>query len=266
MSQSTQSPLKIETSPDKLPGLPSKPLSTKQQLEALKRVQDQAEKRVKLGMRLYKAAEAHVTQRQSLIDEFKGEQARLKEELQEDITRSLHAYDQWVGKIDHDFTHAMRDLEGRIDDLQTQWGKSQRRIDQMVRRSEKLLDQSRIMVSATARSVAAVTASKQQASLPAQTAESAEVAAARSDEPADAVPDDPEHPSDEELTPRVVVMKAIEAEPITQSASTLYQQIIEKMETASPSPPDALPAPADASPAPAGSADTPQNSGDDEGS
>lgn len=129
-----------------LPGLPDTSADPKRQFEALKRVEDEANKRVQLGMQLYRAAESHTAHQQSLLDGFKEDQQRLKDELEQDVTRSLHAYDQWVGKIDEDFTNALKSLESRIDTLQDQWSASQQRIDDMMRRSEALLDQSRTLV------------------------------------------------------------------------------------------------------------------------
>ena len=126
----------------------SGPLNAKQQLDALKRVQDEADRRVKLGMQIYRAAETHTQHQQSMLDTFNEEQDQLKEELHEDLTRSLHSYDQWVGKIDEDFTSALRQLEQRIDKLQAQWNDSQDQIDKMIRRSETLLEQNRTVAAA----------------------------------------------------------------------------------------------------------------------
>lgn len=128
------------------PVLPGTSTDPRRQFEAIKRVEEEANKRVQLGMQLYRAAEAHTAHQQSLLDGFKQEQQQLKEDLEEDVTRSLHAYDQWVGKIDEDFTSALKGLQGRIDSLQEQWSQSQQRIDDMMRRSEALLDQSRTIV------------------------------------------------------------------------------------------------------------------------
>ncbi len=124
---------------------PRGPLTTKLQLLALQRIQEKAAKRVKLGMQLYRAAELHTVNHQSLLDSFKTEQQQLKEELQQDVARSLQTYDQWVGKIDENLTTAIRNLEGRINQLQKQWNDSKERIDTMIHRSESLMDQSRVM-------------------------------------------------------------------------------------------------------------------------
>jgi hypothetical protein len=134
-----------------LPGLPRDPLSPTEQLEALRRVQAQAEQRVKLGLQLFKAAEAHATQQQTLIEEIKSEQQRLRAEVQEDVARSLHTYDQWMGRMDEDFTRAIKSLETKIEMLEAQWSHSQERMAAMMRRAEALLQQSQAMLEKSAR-------------------------------------------------------------------------------------------------------------------
>lgn len=125
---------------------PRQALSPDQQLEALRRVQAQAEQRVKLGQQLFKAAEARVSTHRAMIDEIKGEQAKLRDEVQRDVAQSLQSYDQWVGKLDERLTEAMRSLEARLDTLQNEWQATQAKIEHMLRRSEALLDQSRVLL------------------------------------------------------------------------------------------------------------------------
>lgn len=129
---------------DLLPGLPRKPLTPQQQTEALQRVQAQAEQRVKLGMQLFKAAEAHVSQHRDALTQIKAEQDRLRTEIQDDVTKTLHQYDQWVGQIDESFTKAIRTLTERLDKIEAEAGASQARLESMVKRAEALLDQARL--------------------------------------------------------------------------------------------------------------------------
>lgn len=129
---------------DLLPGLPRKPLTPQQQTEALQRVQAQAEQRVKLGMQLFKAAEAHVAQHRDTLAQIKAEQDRLRTEIQDDVTKTLHQYDQWVGQIDESFTKAIHALTERLDRLEAAANASQARLESMVRRAEALLDQARL--------------------------------------------------------------------------------------------------------------------------
>jgi flagellar biosynthesis chaperone FliJ len=121
-------------------------MSPEQQLEALQKVQAQAEQRVKLGMQLFKAAEAHTSQHRAILDEVKAEQSRFRDELTQDVTRSLHAYDQWVGQIDDTISDSIKSLEDKMDKLTSDWAKTQQRIESMMKRSEALLDQSRCLV------------------------------------------------------------------------------------------------------------------------
>ena len=144
MSQATHR-LRLTESPSPLPGLPSGPLSAQQQLEALRRVQGQAEQRVQLGMQLFKAAEAHTEQKQNLADELREEQKHLREKVQEEVASSLRSYDQWVGRIDDGFTKAMNDLDQRLERLRSEWTDTQGRIEQMMKRSEALLEQNRLL-------------------------------------------------------------------------------------------------------------------------
>lgn len=141
MSQSTP-PLRL-TENETLPGLPRGPLSATQQMDALRRVQAQAEQRVKLGVQLFKAAEAHAAQHQKALDEVRAEQRQLHEELKRDMTSSLHTYDQWISKIDQDLSASVKGLEKKITDLQSQWDQTHKRIEAMLKRSEAMLDQAR---------------------------------------------------------------------------------------------------------------------------
>lgn len=132
-----------------LPGLPKASLTAQQQLEALQRVQTQAEQRVLLGVQLFKAAEARTSQYRQALDEVKVEQEKLRSEVQEDVTRSLHTYDQWIGQMEDDFTSKIQSLEAKMAKLQSDWTKTQQRIEGMMKRSEAMLDQSRVLLEAT---------------------------------------------------------------------------------------------------------------------
>jgi|GEM_PF-1792176 len=126
-----------------LPGLPQDRLTPQEQMDALQRLASQAEERVQLGVQLFKAAEAHTLEHRRMAEQIRADQKKLREEVNEDVTRTLHAYDQWVGQIDESFTGAIRDLESRIDKLQSNWQGTQERIEQMLKRSEDMLKQNR---------------------------------------------------------------------------------------------------------------------------
>jgi len=129
-----------------LPNLPRQPLSPTEQLEALRRVQAQAEQRIKLGQQLFKAAEAHVTQQHVVIQQLKQQQQQLRQQVQEDVARSLQTYDQWIGRIDENFTHAMQALEEKLESLEVKWTQTEQRIAALTRRAEALLEQSRTLL------------------------------------------------------------------------------------------------------------------------
>lgn len=129
-----------------LPGLPRQPLTPEQKLDALRRVQAQAEQRVKLGQQLFKAAEARVTAHRGLMDQVRQEQDKLRAEVQEDVARSLQSYDQFMGQLEERITLAMRSLEDRLDTLHAECAASESKVDQMLTRAEALLDQTRVLL------------------------------------------------------------------------------------------------------------------------
>ncbi len=122
------------------------PLTPEQQMQALKRVQAQAEQRVKLGMQLFKAAEARLSSQTDVLQQIKSLQKQLKDEVNQDVAQTLHQYDQWIGQIDESFTTAIRKLEEKIDAVQSNLESSEARIQQMLERAEAMLDQSRTLI------------------------------------------------------------------------------------------------------------------------
>lgn len=121
-----------------LPGLPRKPLTPQQQLDAISRVQSQAEARVELGLKLFKAAENHTRSQHRMLEQIKAEQQQLREQVNEDVAKSLHAYDQWVGQMDENFTRSLQNLESKIERLQENWMTTQKRIEAMIERSAEM--------------------------------------------------------------------------------------------------------------------------------
>ena len=121
-----------------IPGLPRKPLTPEQQLDAISRVQSQAEARVELGLKLFKAAENHTRSQQKMLEQIKNEQQQLREQVNEDVARSLHSYDQWVGQMDESFTRSLQNLEAKIEKLQENWQSTQKRIEVMIERSAEM--------------------------------------------------------------------------------------------------------------------------------
>ncbi len=129
-----------------LPGFNRQPLTPEQQMQALKRVQAQAEQRVKLGMQLFKAAEARLSSQTDIVQQIKTLQKQLREQVNNDVAKSLHQYDQWIGQIDESFTTAIRKLEEKVDAVQANISKSEARMRDMLDRAEAMLDQSRCLL------------------------------------------------------------------------------------------------------------------------
>ena len=129
-----------------LTGFNRQPLTPEQQMQALKRVQAQAEQRVKLGMQLFKAAEARLSNQTDVVQQIKTLQKQLREQVNNDVAQSLHQYDQWIGQIDESFTTAIRKLEQKVDAVQANISKSEARMREMLDRAEALLDQSRNLI------------------------------------------------------------------------------------------------------------------------
>lgn len=144
---SSRPPARTQASPQAvptrqaLPGLPRTGLTPQQQLEALARVQDQAEQRVRLGLQLFKAAEAHTASHQQILDEITAERQTFRDELSKDVTRRLHAFDQWIDQMDDTFTQSFINLEERIDAVEQRLGDQQRHLEKMVSQTQKMLDQ-----------------------------------------------------------------------------------------------------------------------------
>ena len=126
--------------------LPRRDLTPEQQLEAVKKVQAQAEQRVKLGMQLFKAAESRINAQQDLVDQFRKDQDTLKEQVLRDVAKTLQEYDQWIGRIDESFTHAIQSLEQRLDALEQSNQSSLTDVKRMVERSEEMLDHTRVLI------------------------------------------------------------------------------------------------------------------------
>ena len=131
-------------------GVPKTQLTPEQKLEALRRVQSQAEERVKLGVKLFKAAEAHAASHREALDEVRAEQKKFHDDIRREVARTLQGYDQWMGQIDESYKGALMNIEQRIDDLderlerlQSKWERDEKRITQLLERSRSLLDESR---------------------------------------------------------------------------------------------------------------------------
>lgn len=121
--------------------------SAQEQLNAVRRLQAQAEQRIQLGRQLFKAAEAHLASQQNLLAQVRSEQEALAQAIQADVARSLRQYDQWMGQQQQDVEGRLREMERRLAEMIEQWLSTEKRVDSFVRRAEALLDQGRYLLS-----------------------------------------------------------------------------------------------------------------------
>ena len=85
-----------------------------------------------------------------MVDQLRQEQAQIRQQMQEDMARSLHAYDQWIGQVKTDFDSRLDRLDRRMSDLQQQWQAMAARVESMMSRAEVLFDQARMISEAAA--------------------------------------------------------------------------------------------------------------------
>lgn len=143
-----------------------RPLSLKQQAEALRQVRAQAEQRIKLGAELLKAAEKHAGQARSYVEQMCAAQADEREQLERDVQSSLHEYDQWIARIDSDLTQRMDSVEEKLEAMHEQWCSAEQRIGRMIRRAETLFDQSRLLLERTATQLDQLTTNRRAGTVP----------------------------------------------------------------------------------------------------
>jgi len=137
------------SSAELLAKMPRRPLTVDQQAAALQKVQQQATQRVKLGQQLFEAADARLKQHQKVLDEINDQQRILREQVQDDVAKSLQSYDQWMGRIDESFTKSIRDLNQRLDQLESRVDGSQDQMQQMLAKAGALLQQTQDLLAET---------------------------------------------------------------------------------------------------------------------
>ncbi len=124
------------------PGLPRDPLTPQQQADALRRIQVQAEERVRLGLQLLKATEGYTARQRQMIDQLRAEQEQLRQHLENDIAKTLQTYDQWMAKFDAKFTAVLQQMERRLDDLASRCDRTEQIAATLLQRVEQLLSAS----------------------------------------------------------------------------------------------------------------------------
>ncbi len=128
-----------------LPGVKRGPLSAEEQALAVQQLHEHAQRRLTLGMQLFENAQKQTQVHQALADQLRKEQDEIRTQMQTDMTRSLHTYDQWIGKVEHDFATRLDVLDRRMSELQAQWQAMSARVEGMMQRAEMLLDQARLI-------------------------------------------------------------------------------------------------------------------------
>jgi len=149
MSQAAR-PLRLIESETELPHLPREAMTPDQHREAVRLAEAAAEQRISLGVKLLSAAEAETTQQHRRVDEIRQEQRRWQEGMQRDVASSFKSYDQWVGRFDTRIREDLENLGQRVEHLRSQWHATEQRIEQMVKRSEAMLDRCRDLEDAPA--------------------------------------------------------------------------------------------------------------------
>lgn len=129
--------------------MPRRPLNAEQQASAIEKVQQQATERVKLGQQLFEAADARLKQHQKVLDEINDQQRILREQVQDDVAKSLVTYDQWMGRIDESFTKAIRDMTQRLDQLEERVDGSHSEMQDMLGKAGALLEQTQTLLAET---------------------------------------------------------------------------------------------------------------------
>lgn len=139
MSQAVQ-PLRLTESNPSPGKIPPRTMTPNEQKDAVRLAEAAADNRVALGVKLLSAAEAETTHQHRLVEEIREEQRKWQEGMQRDVATSFKSYDRWVDRFDASFRDGLNDLGQRVDQLQNQWHATQLRIEQMLERSEAIMD------------------------------------------------------------------------------------------------------------------------------
>ena len=128
--------------PPALPSLLRASLTPLQQSKAVQQARSGAEQRVRLGLNLFKAAEARLAHQKNLLEQVRVENQALHQQITKDVTKTLQQYDHWLGRIDERFTSAIRGIEQRVEDIEQRWVKAEVKFEQMLTQTQELLERS----------------------------------------------------------------------------------------------------------------------------
>lgn len=118
-------------------------LSPQEQLEAVRRLQEQAEKRLRLGRELFQAAEGLIRHYRQELEQLKQQQQELLQQMQKEIASSLRQYDQWIGQMEKDTTRRLEELTRRLAAMEAAWPELQKKVEMLLKRSGAVLEQIR---------------------------------------------------------------------------------------------------------------------------
>ena len=121
-------------------------LSPQQQLEALRRAQRQAEQRVRLGMQLFKAAEARLAAGQDVVGQVRREQDALRDEMHREREEETTNFNKRIAEVQQSTDTRLGAVERQLTKLQHEWSATQDRMGELVARCQAMLDQTRHLV------------------------------------------------------------------------------------------------------------------------
>lgn len=136
-THTTTTPIKVNAPAGTNPNEPS----PQQHLEAIQRVNAQAQQRVELGAKLFKAAETYTSRNQELLRLFNEQQAQLRQEVRAEIAASLSTHNQQVSSLEQNVSDTLANFEKKIDAIQQQWSVTERQLGVMIQQAQTMVDQ-----------------------------------------------------------------------------------------------------------------------------
>ena len=135
------SPIKTrEADQEKPPQRPLRPkLTPNQQLEALRRIQAQAESRVKLGVQLFKAAETYSTYQNDLLEQVRASLEHVQEQWHQDSVNQVQAYEKCIRQIDDRLVGMNQTLDDHLDKVRQLCSQTQQRVEVLVEQAQGCL-------------------------------------------------------------------------------------------------------------------------------
>lgn len=115
-------------------------LTPQQQLEALRKTQAQAEQRVRLGVKLFEAAEGRLKSQHQALTELRENQQALREQMLAEIRQAATGYDERLTRLETRVSDAVAQADARITALQQSWQAWEARLNRLVSQAQSLLE------------------------------------------------------------------------------------------------------------------------------